>query len=131
MLGNFKLRSKVEGPVCISKALKNSTNKVSNQLIQTEMARRIQTEANEDYKNSKDSVQAAIKRIHLNSKNPLADNKSLLNEGEKIGTNPHYTDMKGNFSSSSIKTSNRIKSIVANEKKTKEQSSRPVQTLAT
>lgn len=79
MLGNFKLRSKVEGPVCISKALKNSTNKVILELIQPEMGRRIQTEANEDNKSSKDPVHSGLKRIQLSTKNPLSDNKTFLN----------------------------------------------------
>lgn len=100
-------------------------------MIQTEVARRIQTEANEETKNSKDTMQSAIKRIHLSTKYPLADNKSVLNEPKKTGTSISHTEMKANFSNSSIKTSNRIKSILANEKKTKEHSSRPVQTLVT
>jgi hypothetical protein len=62
----------------------------------------------------------------------LADNKILLNEPKK-GIDLRQSELKGNFSNSSIKTSNRIKSILAtnNDKKTKEASSRPVQTMAT
>lgn len=95
------------------------------------MSRRIQTEANEDYRTSKDTVQSALRKINLNSKNPLSDNKSVLNEPKKPGSSQNQPEFKGNFSTSSIKTANRIKSILANEKKTKEQSSRPVQTLVT
>ena len=77
------------------------------------MSRRIQTEANEDHKNSKDTINNVMKRITLSSKNPLADNKALLNEVRRSGKPTQDEDIKTNYSNSSIKTSNRIKSILA------------------
>jgi hypothetical protein len=76
--------------------------------------------------------QHGLKRINITGKPPLTDNKTLLYEPKK-GIDMRQSELKGNFSNSSIKTSNRIKSILAtnNDKKTKEMPSRPIQTMAT
>lgn len=90
------------------------------------MARRIQTEANEEHLKPRDTLGHPTKRINISSKPPLTDNKSLLNDVRKSTLN---NELKNNISSSSMKTASRIKSILAS--KGKEGSSRPVQTLAT
>ena len=103
------------------------------------MARRIQTEINEEHlRGGKDS---AVKRINISGRPPLADNKTLLNDPKKGVDALRQSDMKNNFSSSSIKASTRIKSILANNnantglvgttEKKREGPSRPLQTMVT
>lgn len=83
---------------------------------------------------------SALKRINISGRPPLADNKTLLNDPKKGSELLRQSDMKNNFSSSSIKASTRIKSILANNtnsgvvgtaEKKREGPSRPLQTMAT
>jgi len=102
------------------------------------LARRIQTEINEEH--LRGGKESAVKRINISGRPPLADNKTLLNDPKKASDLLRQSEMKNNFSSSSIKASTRIKSILANNTnsglagntdKKREGPSRPLQTMVT